>query len=86
MIFRTCLLAALANLDNALTYATAPGTYDTGGSYLDQEDSFKRTLIFVGDVSATYSLTASLYAFDQYGVGSSVSYPVDTNATKPAHA
>lgn len=72
---------SLANLDNALTYATAPGTYDTGGAYLDQEDSFKRTLIFVGDVSATYSLTASLYAFDQYGVGSSVSYPVDVHAT-----
>jgi hypothetical protein len=80
-VFSGCL----ANLDNTLTYATAPGTYDTGGSYLDQEDSFKRTLIFVGDVSATYSLTASLYAFDQYGAGSSVSFPVDVHATRPMY-
>lgn len=77
--------ACLANLDNALTYAIAPGTYDTGGSFLDQEDSIKRTLAFVGESNATYGLSNKLYAFDQYGAGSSVAYSVDTAATKGAY-
>jgi hypothetical protein len=76
--------AAPANLSVTLTYATVTSTYNTvGGTYLDQEDGFKRTLCFVGSVNTTYNLTASLYAFDLYGPGSTVVFPVDTNATGP---
>jgi hypothetical protein len=73
-----------ANLSIEVTYATTTATYDTtGGSYLDQEDSFKRTPVYVGASNATYNLTTSLYAFDLFGAGSTVTFPVDLNATKP---
>jgi hypothetical protein len=72
------------NLSVTLTYATATETYAViGGSYLDQEDGFKRTLAYVGAVSTTYSLAASLYAFDLFGAGSTVVFGVDANATAP---
>jgi hypothetical protein len=75
-----------ANLSNPLTYAQATTSYDQmGGSYQDLEDGFKRTPCFVGDTQALYGLTTSLYAQDPYGANSSVSYPVDTNATKPKY-
>lgn len=73
-----------ANLDIALEYATVTSTYDTiGGTYLDQEDGFKRTLCFVGESNVQYSLSTSLYAFDPYGTGSQVAFAVDTAATAP---
>lgn len=75
-----------ANLSNPLTYAAVTATYDTmGGSYQDQEDGFKRTPVFVGDVNATYGLSTSLYAQDLFGAGSTVAFPVDTNATRPRY-
>jgi hypothetical protein len=75
-----------ANLSNPLTYDQCTATYDTmGGSYQDLEDGFKRTPCFVGDVQSSYGLVTSLYAQDPYGANSSVSYPVDTNATKPKY-
>lgn len=76
--------ASSANLDVRLEYATVSASYDSiGGSYLDQEDGFKRTLCFVGESNSTYSLSTSLYAFDPYGSGSTVAFSVDTNATAP---
>jgi hypothetical protein len=78
--------ATEANLSNALTYATVTSSYATvGSSYQDQEDGFKRTSLYVGEVNATYGLTTSLYAFDLYGQGSTVSSAVDLNATKPRY-
>ena len=75
--------AVRANLDNVLTYATVGATYATiGGTYLDQDDSLKKVLVMVGEANTSYSLSTSLYAFDQQGPGSTVSYPVDLNATK----
>jgi hypothetical protein len=72
------------NLDITLEYATATSSYDAiGGTYLDQEDGFKRTLCFVGEENAPYGLSTSLYAFDLYGAGSTVSFPVDIFATAP---
>jgi hypothetical protein len=71
-----------ANLSVTTTYATTTALYSTtGGSYQDQEDGFKRTPVFVGTSNSSYSLTTSLYAFDLFGPGSTVSYPVDTHAT-----
>jgi hypothetical protein len=78
--------ATEANLSTSLTYAAITATYDTvGGSYLDQEDGFKRTAVYVGSVNATYGLSTSLYALDLFGQGSTVSYGVDTAATKPRY-
>jgi hypothetical protein len=78
--------ATEANLTTSLTYTTVTATYDTiGGSYQDQEDGFKRTSVYVGEVSTTYGLSTSLYAFDLFGQGSTVSYSVDINATKPRY-
>jgi hypothetical protein len=74
---------AAANLSSTLTYATVTTTYDTiGGTYLDQDDGFKRVLCFVGDSNTSFSLTSQLYAFDPFGTGSTVAYAVDTNATQ----
>lgn len=75
-----------ANLSISATYATTTATYaTTGGSYLDQEDGYKRTPVYVGDANTTYSLTTSLYAQDLFGTGSTVAFPVDTNATLPRY-
>lgn len=71
-------------ISQSATYQTVTGTYDTlGGTYLDQEDGFKRTLCYVGSSNTTYSLSTSLYAFDLYGAGSTVASTVDVNATGP---
>lgn len=76
--------ACEANLSTAVTYAAITSTYDTvGGSYQDQEDGFKRTSVYVGEANVTYSLSTSLYAHDLFGQGSTVSHPVDLNATQP---
>lgn len=78
--------ADLANLSVTQTYANTSATYDAvGGSYLDQEDGFKRTLCYVGSVNSQYSLATSLYAFDPYGKTSTVVFPVDLNATAPVY-
>jgi hypothetical protein len=75
-----------ANLSVSQTYATTTATYaTTGGSYLDQEDGFKRTPVYVGVNNSTYGLSTSLYALDLFGPGSTVAFPVDTNATAPRY-
>lgn len=77
-VFSSCS----ANLSQTPTYATVTTTYDTtGGSYLDLEDGLKRTMIYVGSVHSDYNLAQSLYAFDLFGQGSTVTYPVDLHAT-----
>ena len=76
--------AALANISTQVTYATVVETYQlVGGSYLDQEDGYKRTLVYVGVPSVTYSLGSKLYAFDFFGPGSTVVFGVDTTASRP---
>jgi hypothetical protein len=64
--------AAIGNYNTtALTWATATGTWaSTGGSWQDQNDGFKRPLLFLGDTSSTYSLSAGLYGHDLFGSGS----------------
>lgn len=76
--------ASNANLSISVTYATTTASYDTtGGTYLDQEDGYKRTPVFVGDSSVAYGLSTALYAQDLFGTGSTVTFPVDTYATLP---
>lgn len=72
-----------ANLDTTLTWASVTQTYDTiGGTWLDQEDSLKKTAVMLGDANTSYSLSLSLYALDDAGPTSNISFPVDTNATR----
>lgn len=74
--------ADLASVDTTLTYAASTQTYETiGSTYLDQEDSLKKTMVMIGGTYAPDSLTKALYAFDLEGPGSTVSYAIDTNAT-----
>jgi hypothetical protein len=74
--------ACNANLNTSATWASMPGTWDTtGGSWLDFEDSYKRTPVYVGQGGA-FGLSTSMYAFDLYGPGSTVLFPVSTAATK----
>ncbi len=76
--------ASYANLSISVTYATTTATYDTtGGSYLDQEDGYKRTPVYVGDANTGFGLATALYAQDLFGTGSTVTFPVDTFATLP---
>ncbi len=64
------------------SWATLTGTWATlGGSWQSFDQTQQRTTCYVGDTNATYNLTQQLYAFDLYGAGSTVIYPVDTNAT-----
>lgn len=75
-----------ANLSIVLTYATIAATYATqGGSYADMEGGYRRTPSYAGDANAGYSLSTKLYAFDWHGANSTVTFPVDTNATKGAY-
>jgi hypothetical protein len=82
----SCFFATNTNVSNILTYATVTTTYTTiGGSYQDQEDGFKRAMVYVGESVAGYSLVTSIYGFDLYGQGSILPYAVDTNATAPRY-
>jgi hypothetical protein len=76
-----------ANLSNPVTYTSIGSTvFDAfGGSYQDQEDGYKRTPVYVGASNATFGLATTLYAFDLYGQGSTVAYPVVTAATAPRY-
>lgn len=71
-------------VSNLLTYNTVTTTYATmGGSYQDQEDGGKRSVVAIGDANPAYGVTASLYAVDLAGLGSVAPYPVAVNATAP---
>lgn len=77
---------AYANLSQIQTWSSIAGTWATiGGTWQDQDDGFKRTACFCGDGQTAYNLTSNVYAFDLYGTGSTVAFPVDTNATVGAH-
>ena len=73
-----------ANVNTSTTYAASTGTYDNiGGSYYDQEDSFDRHTLMVGNSDTANSLTnARMYALDLADAGS-VAFNVSTEATKP---
>ena len=74
-----------ANVDTVTTYATVTETYDSiGGSFLDQEDSFNRHTLMVGQDNATDGISSDkLYVLDLADSGSSVAFAIDTEATKP---
>lgn len=74
-----------ANVNTGVTWANTASSWATiGGSWQSQAAVFQRTTCFVGETVSAYSLTQQLYAFDLFGVGSTASFPVDTNATAGA--
>ena len=78
--------ATVMNLNTVETYAGSSGLpYDTtGGSYYDQEDSFNRHVVFVGEDLAVDGITSDkIYGLDLSDEGS-IAFPLDTEATKGA--
>ena len=55
---------------------------NVGGTWQDLEDGFKRVPIYVGEASALYGFSSTMYAKDSYGVGSVLNSPADPNANK----
>ena len=74
---------ATANVNSVATYANATATYaGIGGSYYDQEDSFNKHTLMVGNQDTANGIASSkLWAVDLADAGS-VSFDVDTTATK----
>ena len=72
-----------ANVNSVATYATTTGVYNTiGGSYYDQEDSFNRHTLMVGNSDSSNGISSSkLYGLDLADSGS-MAFSVDTEATK----
>lgn len=78
--------ATVMNLNTVTTYAGSTGLpYDTtGGSYYDQEDSFNRHVVFVGeDLAADGISSDKIYGLDLSDEGS-IAFPLDIEATKGA--
>lgn len=79
--------AAAGNIDTSKTYADLPVelTYETtGGSYLDQDDGFKRNVFMTGIPDTRYELaTRQLYIFDLSDAGN-VSFGINQPATRAA--
>ena len=71
--------ATMATVANTTTWATAVGTWAAdGGSWLDEEDGFKKVTIFCG--GATGTLNDCFYAYDLYGTGSIANFAVTEDA------
>lgn len=78
--------ATVMNLNTVTTYSGSTGLpYDTtGGSYYDQEDSFNRHVVFVGEDLAADGITSDkVYGLDLSDEGS-IAFPLDIEATKGA--
>lgn len=76
---------SLANANSVTTFANAAAdlTYDDiGGSYLDQEDSFGKNVVMVGEDNSSDGITSDkLYVLDLADEGS-IGFPMDTEANK----
>lgn len=76
----------VANVNSVITYATATSLqYDlTGGSYYDQEDSYDRHTLMVGEDNSSDGISSDkLYALDLSDEGS-LAFQLDAEATKAA--
>ena len=73
-----------ANVDTVSTYSASTGTYDNiGGSYYDQEDSYNRHTLMVGNSDSDNDISsAKIYGLDEADTGS-MAFNVDNEATKP---
>ena len=74
----------VANVNSVATYATSTTTYAlTGGSYYQQQDSFDRHTLMVGETLTADGITSDkLYGIDLSDAGQ-IAFQLDTEATKP---
>ena len=74
----------VANVNSVATYATSATTYAlTGGTYYQQEDSFDRHTLMIGESQSTDGITSNkLYGIDLSDAGQ-IAFQLDTEATKP---
>jgi hypothetical protein len=75
--------ATNANVDTVLIYSNASTAYNViGGTYYDQEDSYNRQTLFVGEDNSSDGITSDkLYGLDLADEGS-MAFALDTEATK----
>ena len=73
-----------ANVNSIETYSTATQSYNTvGGSYYDQEDSYERHTLLVGEIDTNTGITQErIYALDLSDTGA-LSYDIELEAVKP---
>lgn len=76
----------IANVNSVATYATATTTYQlTGGTYYQQQDSYNRHTLMVGESLSADGITSDkLYGVDLSDAGQ-IAFQLDTEATKPVY-
>ena len=76
----------VANVNSVATYATSTVTYSlTGGTYYQQQDSFARHTLMVGESLSADGITSDkLYGIDLSDAGQ-IAFQLDTEATKPVY-
>jgi hypothetical protein len=77
--------SSVINVNNVKTYSESTTiTYDgVGGSYYDQEDSFNRQSVMIGESDTTDGITsAKVYGLDTADNGR-MTFEIDAEATKP---
>ena len=76
----------IANVNSVATYNTSTGTYAlTGGTYYQQQDSFARHTLMVGETLTADGITSDkLYGIDLSDAGQ-IAFQLDTQATKPVY-
>jgi hypothetical protein len=74
----------VASINSVATYATSTTTYDlTGGTYYQQEDSYAKHTLMVGESQSADGLSSDkLYGIDLSDNGQ-IAFQLDTEATKP---
>ena len=76
----------IANVNSVSTYALSTGTYAlTGGTYYQQQDSFSRHVLMVGEALTANNITSDkLYGLDLSDAGQ-IAFQLDVEATKPVY-
>jgi len=76
----------VANVNSVATYATSTTTYAlTGGTYYQQQDSYNRHTLMIGEDIAADGITSDkLYGVDLSDAGQ-IAFQLDTEATKPVY-
>jgi len=78
--------STIANVNSVATYATSTTTYTlTGGTYYQQQDSYSRHSLMVGETLTPDGITSDkLYGIDLSDAGQ-IAFQLDIEATKPVY-
>lgn len=76
----------VASVNSVATYATSTTTYAlTGGTYYQQQDSFDKHTLMVGETLTADGITSDkIYGIDLSDLGQ-IAFQLDTEATKPVY-